>query len=82
MRLVSNIFLAHLFTLTFAEIATGSDFGDTGLISIPTARTAADGELRVTASVSRIAGIFNTSYQLTPWAEGTLVTISEIGVTG
>ena len=71
MRLVSNIFLAHLFTLTFAEIATGSDFGDTGLISIPTARTAADGELRVTASVSRIAGIFNTSYQLTPWAEGT-----------
>ena len=42
-----------------------------GLIKIPTARMAADGELRATISREDVADIYNISYQATPWLEAT-----------
>jgi hypothetical protein len=51
--------------------AFGSDFGGVGLIKIPTARMAADGELRATISREEVADIYNVSYQATPWLEST-----------
>ena len=48
-----------------------SDFGSVGLIKIPTARMAADGELRATISREEVADIYNISYQATPWLEAT-----------
>ena len=59
-------FLSGVTQATFA-----SDFGSIGLIKIPTARMAADGELRATISREEVADIYNISYQATPWLEAT-----------
>ena len=59
-------FLGGVTQATFA-----SDFGSMGLIKIPTARMAADGELRATISREEVADIYNISYQATPWLEAT-----------
>ena len=59
-------FLGGVTQATFA-----SDFGSVGLIKIPTARMAADGELRATISREDVADIYNISYQATPWLEAT-----------
>ena len=42
-----------------------------GLIKIPTARMADDGELRATISREDVADIYNITYQATPWLEAT-----------
>ena len=42
-----------------------------GLIKIPTARMAYDGELRATISREDVADIYNITYQATPWLEAT-----------
>ena len=48
-----------------------SDFGGVGLIKIPTARMARDGELRATISREKVADLYNVTYQATPWLEAT-----------
>ena len=58
-----------LFSLPQASLA--ADFGGLGLIKIPTARMAGDGELRATISREDVADIYNITYQATPWLEAT-----------
>ncbi len=48
-----------------------SDFGITGLIDTPSARTKYDGALKITFSNQEIANITNITYQATPWLETT-----------
>ncbi len=48
-----------------------SDFGITGLIDTPTARTKYDGALKITFSHQEVANITNITYQATPWLETT-----------
>ena len=48
-----------------------SDFGITGLIETPSARTNYDGALKVTFSNQEIANITNITYQATPRLETT-----------
>tara|TARA_B100000902_G_scaffold107412_1_gene109247 strand:- start:6406 stop:8442 length:2037 start_codon:yes stop_codon:yes gene_type:complete len=48
-----------------------SDFGITGLIDTPSARSKHDGALKVTFSNQEIANITNITYQATPWLETT-----------
>jgi hypothetical protein len=47
----------------------GSDFGTTGLITIPTARQLGDGQLAATISSNQVVNVFNITYQITPWLE-------------
>lgn len=53
------------------QMSFASDFGTIGLIKMPTARMATDGELRATISRGDVADIYNISYQATPWLEAT-----------
>ena len=53
----------------------GSDFGTVGLIKVPTARMARDGELRATISREEVADLYNVTYQATPWLEATFDTL-------
>ena len=66
---VSILFCGILFLAQ--EHAYGSDFGNLGLIKVPTARMPADGELRATLSRDQVVDIYNISYQATPWLETT-----------
>lgn len=51
--------------------AESSDFGTTGLIDTPTARMLNDGDLKASMSFQKIANIYNSTYQATPWLETT-----------
>jgi hypothetical protein len=57
--------------LFLSQTSLASDFGGLGLIKIPTARMAGDGELRATISREDVADIYNITYQATPWLEAT-----------
>ena len=59
---VSILFCGILFLAQ--EHAYGSDFGNLGLIKVPTARMPADGELRATLSRDQVVDIYNISYQV------------------
>ena len=48
-----------------------SDYGTTGLIDIPTARMAADGQFTATAAFDGRHKSFAITYQAAPWLEGT-----------
>ena len=67
---VANIFFQIV--ITFAALsAKSSDFGSTGLVTLPSARTMDDGSLAVTAVRSSLADIINVSFQITPSIEST-----------
>ena len=51
--------------------AHSSDFGNLGLIKIPSARFSPDATLSATLSFDEVADIYNISYQATPWLEAT-----------
>lgn len=53
------------------QVASGSDFGNSGLITVPSARHKADGSLTATISSDQVANLFNITYQATPWLETT-----------
>ena len=52
-------------------VASGSDYGTTGLIDIPTARFEEDGLFSVGASTDERHKQFSITYQVTPWLQGT-----------
>lgn len=51
--------------------ALGSEFGNSGLVSVPSARHLNDGELAATIASNPVVNIFNITYQATPWFETT-----------
>jgi hypothetical protein len=53
----------------FHPKASASDFGVTGLVSMPSARVMPDGFLAATFARNEVADIYNLSFQLTPWIE-------------
>ena len=55
----------------FSSFSKGSDFGTTGLITIPTARTMDDGDLSVTIARNELVDIYNISFQVMPRVEAT-----------
>ena len=55
----------------FSSFSKGSDFGTTGLITIPTARTMNDGDLSVTIARNELVDIYNISFQAMPRVEAT-----------
>ena len=67
--------LALIVALTLLVFSVGtasaSDFGTTGLITVPSARHMQDGHLAATVSSNPVVNIFNISYQATPWLETT-----------
>ena len=65
------ILLSGSALLSLSQASLASDFGGLGLIKIPTARMAGDGELRATISREDVADIYNITYQATPWLEAT-----------
>ena len=65
------ILLSGSALLSLPQTSLASDFGSLGLIKIPTARMADDGELRATISREDVADIYNITYQATPWLEAT-----------
>ena len=52
-------------------IAGGSDFGTTGLITIPTARMMEDGHLSTTLSRNEVVDMYNLTFQVMPRIEAT-----------
>ena len=58
-------------SIIFPDLATGSDYGTTGLIDIPTARFDSDGIFSVAASTDERYKQFSITYQATPWLQGT-----------
>ena len=60
------------FCVSLPNPLRASDFGSVGLIKLPTARMAEDGQLTATLSREEIADIYNISYQGTPWLEATV----------
>ena len=48
-----------------------SDFGNLGIIKVPSARFSPDATLSATISLDEVADIYNVSYQATPWLEAT-----------
>ncbi len=59
------------FTCLVSTDGFASDFGTSGLITLPSARMKEDGYLTGTVSKSRAANIFNLTYQATPRIETT-----------
>ena len=55
----------------FVVNAESSDLGTTGLIDTPTARMLNDGDFKASLSFQKIANIYNSTYQATPWLETT-----------
>ena len=49
----------------------GSDFGISGLLRTPSARSMEDGTLSAVITREPLADIYNISYQATPWLETT-----------
>ena len=66
-----TILLSGSALLSLSQTGLASDFGGLGLIKIPSARMANDGELRATVSREDVADIYNISYQATSWLEAT-----------
>ena len=56
---------------SFNSNAESSDLGSTGLIDTPTARMLNDGDFKASLSFQKIANIYNSTYQATPWLETT-----------
>ena len=54
-----------------SSVSKASDFGTTGLITVPAARQMQDGYLAATISSNSVVNIFNITYQATPWLETT-----------
>ncbi|MFL2535639.1 MAG: YjbH domain-containing protein [Candidatus Azotimanducaceae bacterium] len=52
-------------------VTTASDFGTTGLVTIPTARMMEDGDLSTTISRNKVVDIYNISFQVMPRVEAT-----------
>ena len=72
MRLAMSLLLMSCGLLSlWQQRVYASDFGSVGLIKVPTARMAEDGELRATISREDVADIYNITYQATPWLEAT-----------
>ncbi|MDB2586008.1 YjbH domain-containing protein [Luminiphilus sp.] len=63
--------LAVALLVVFSTVVSGSDYGTTGLIDIPTARFEKDGLFSVGASTDERHKQFSITYQVTPWLEGT-----------
>ena len=64
----SSVIAIGLFS---ANSGSGSDYGTTGLIDIPTARMASDGYLTVGAAYDGLHQSYSVTYQALPWLEGT-----------
>ena len=67
-RALSTLTLTALL-FHFDNSVLASDFGTTGLITIPSARQLQGGEFAATISSNQVANIFNATYQITPWLE-------------
>ena len=63
--------LAVTLLVAFSSVVSGSDYGTTGLIDIPTARFEKDGVFSVGASTDERHKQFSITYQLMPWLQGT-----------
>ena len=57
--------------LAASGVVSGSDFGTTGLIDIPTARFEEDGLFSVGGSTDKRHKQFSITYQVMPWLQGT-----------
>ena len=53
----------------FSALCGASDFGTTGLITLPSARMQADGNLTATIARNEVADIYNVTFQATPFIE-------------
>ena len=51
--------------------SNASDFGTTGLVTLPTARMQADGSLTATIARNEVVDIYNVTFQATPFIETT-----------
>jgi hypothetical protein len=51
--------------------AFASSYGSLGIIKTPSARFSPDATLAATLSIDEVADIYNLSFQVTPWLEGT-----------
>ena len=56
---------------TFSVVCKASDFGTTGLITLPSARMQADGSLTATLARNEIVDIYNITFQAAPFLETT-----------
>ena len=57
--------------LVVSGFVSGSDYGTTGLVDIPTARFEEDGVFAVGASIAERHRQFSITYHVTPWLQGT-----------
>ena len=60
-----------MFFVAVVPYVHSSDFGNLGIIKVPSARFSPDATLITTLSFDEVADIYNISYQATPWAEAT-----------
>ena len=81
MRICSGSFGARFFFRLLVVVAvvfrpselaaSGSDFGVTGYLDMPSARMADDGTFRTTISAQQSLQLYNLTYQAFPWLEAT-----------
>ena len=65
-------YFSFLFLLGLSSVSCkASDFGTTGLITLPTARMMSDGFLTATIARNQVVDIYNITYQVTPSVETT-----------
>jgi len=57
--------------LLYGSMSGASDFGTTGLITLPTARMQADGSLTATLALNDVSDLYNITFQATPFIEAT-----------
>ena len=62
--LVTGLLFVH-------AMASATDFGTTGLVTVPTARMQADGTVTATIARNEVLDIFNLTFQAAPFIEGT-----------
>ena len=57
--------------ILYGSMSGASDFGSTGLITLPTARMQADGSLTATLALNDVSDLYNITFQATPFIEAT-----------
>ena len=57
--------------ILYGSMSGASDFGSTGLITLPTARMQADGSLTATLALNDVSDLYNITFQATPSIEAT-----------
>ena len=71
MKFYYSKLLTFFVVILFGPVSKATDFGTTGLITLPTARMQADGSLTATIARNEVVDLYNITFQATPFIETT-----------